>query len=217
MDDTHVPCKELALQFNKGDILHITDRTDENWWQAFRDGETGVTLAGLIPSSNFEKLRQQSTSFFIKSSFIRMQTNFFCEKLSCLQNIIAKNDEEDASSTPKTFCRKKFLKKKKKKKDAEKTQEKFYTYEEMALYSQPESVKRPIILIGAQCTMRNEFRQRFLDEEKHRFTAAVPHTTRPMMEGEVNGRDYYFVQRDVFMNDIKEFKFIEHGNDGKKH
>ena len=72
MDDTHVPCKELALQFNKGDILHITDRTDENWWQAFRDGETGVTLAGLIPSSNFEKLRQQSDIFSTKSVLERI-------------------------------------------------------------------------------------------------------------------------------------------------
>ena len=57
-DDAHVPCKELALKFDKGDILHITDRSDPNWWQAFRDGETGITLAGLIPSSTFEEKRQ---------------------------------------------------------------------------------------------------------------------------------------------------------------
>ncbi len=57
-DDLYVPCRELALKFEKGDILHITDRSDDNWWQAFRDGETGITLAGLIPSSTFERTRQ---------------------------------------------------------------------------------------------------------------------------------------------------------------
>ena len=28
---------------------------DSNWWQAHRDGEDDNTLAGLIPSSNFQE------------------------------------------------------------------------------------------------------------------------------------------------------------------
>ena len=81
----------------------------------------------------------------------------------------------------------------------------------MALYQQPDDKKRPVILIGASHVGRQEVRQKLLDEEKHRFQAAVPHTTRPKIEGEVNGRDYYFVQKDIFLQDISEFKFIEHG------
>jgi MAGUK p55 subfamily protein 5 len=184
-DDVHVPCKELALKFDKGDILHITDRSDPNWWQAFRDGETGITLAGLIPSSQFEEKRQALLKSF--------------------QN----KDEEER--THGKFCKRIKRNKKNKNTKQKPIPETFRTYEKMALYQQPEGKKRPIILIGASNVGRQEVRQRLLDEEKHRFQAAVPHTTRPMREGEVNGRDYYFVPKDIFVNDINEFKFIEHG------
>ena len=192
-DDAHVPCKELALKFDKGQILHITDRSDKDWWQAFRDGETGITLAGLIPSSSFEEKRQNLLKQFEKA------------------------EEDEAQIKTSGFCHR--VKKKKDKKGAKRDNinggnsinETFQTYEKMALYQQPEERKRPIILIGASNVGRQDLRQRLLDYEKHRFQAAVPHTTRPKQEGELNGRDYYFVQKDVFVNDIQEFKFIEHG------
>jgi len=37
-----------------------------------------------------------------------------------------------------------------------------------------------------------------------RFTAAVPHTSRPRREGEINGIDYHFISRQCFEQDIKE-------------
>ena len=186
-DDVHVPCKELALKFDKGDILHITDRSDPNWWQAFRDGETGITLAGLIPSSTFEEKRQ-----------------------SLLKQFETQAEEENRNQSG--FCRRVKRKKPKNSKSNNKNgKDTFQTYEPMALYQQPEDKKRPVILIGASHVGRQEVRQKLLDEEKHRFQAAVPHTTRPMSEGEVNGRDYYFVEKNIFLNDISEFKFIEHG------
>ncbi len=55
-DDFYVPCKELALKFQRGDILHVISMNDENWWQAYRDGDdASQTLAGLIPSSSFQQ------------------------------------------------------------------------------------------------------------------------------------------------------------------
>merc|ERR1712096_131586 len=77
-DDLYVPCRELALKFDKGDILHITDRTDDNWWQAFRDGETDITLAGLIPSSKFEETRQSLLKQLAKEQDQNNQINGFC-------------------------------------------------------------------------------------------------------------------------------------------
>lgn len=49
-DDPYVPCRELGLSFQKGDILHVISQEDPNWWQAYRDGdEDNQPLAGLIP------------------------------------------------------------------------------------------------------------------------------------------------------------------------
>lgn len=49
-DDPYVPCRELGLSFQKGDILHIISQADPNWWQAYRDGdEENQPLAGLVP------------------------------------------------------------------------------------------------------------------------------------------------------------------------
>ena len=52
-DDPYVPCRELGLSFQKGDILHIISQSDPNWWQAYRDGdEDNQPLAGLVPGTS---------------------------------------------------------------------------------------------------------------------------------------------------------------------
>lgn len=49
-DDPYVPCRELGLSFQKGDILHVISQEDPNWWQAYREGdEDNQPLAGLVP------------------------------------------------------------------------------------------------------------------------------------------------------------------------
>ena len=54
-EDLYIPCRELGICFNKGDILHVIDQTDMNWWQAYREGdEHDQSLAGLIPSIQFQ-------------------------------------------------------------------------------------------------------------------------------------------------------------------
>ncbi|GCC42961.1 hypothetical protein chiPu_0027215, partial [Chiloscyllium punctatum] len=85
------------------------------------------------------------------------------------------------------------------------------TYEEMSLYHQPASRKRPIVLIGPPNCGQNELRQKLMEREVDRFALAVPHTTRPMRDEEVNGRDYLFVSRQFFEADMATNKFIEHG------
>ena len=48
-DDLYIPCHELGISFQRGDILHVINSEDKHWWQAYRDGEWTQTLAGLIP------------------------------------------------------------------------------------------------------------------------------------------------------------------------
>lgn len=55
-DDPFLPCREIGLSFQKGDILHVISQDDPNWWQAYRDGdEDNQPLAGLIPGMDQTK------------------------------------------------------------------------------------------------------------------------------------------------------------------
>uniref|UniRef100_A0A665WLC6 Protein PALS1 n=1 Tax=Echeneis naucrates TaxID=173247 RepID=A0A665WLC6_ECHNA len=66
-DDPFVPCRELGLSFQKGDILHVISQDDPNWWQAYRDGdEDNQPLAGLIPGRE-----QAGKSFKVFSKLVK--------------------------------------------------------------------------------------------------------------------------------------------------
>lgn len=53
-EDNYIPCRELGFSFMKGDVLHVIDTGDTNWWQAYREGEEDQPLAGLIPSPSYQ-------------------------------------------------------------------------------------------------------------------------------------------------------------------
>uniref|UniRef100_A0A452HEU1 Protein PALS1 n=1 Tax=Gopherus agassizii TaxID=38772 RepID=A0A452HEU1_9SAUR len=190
-DDPYVPCRELGLSFQKGDILHVISQEDPNWWQAYRDGdEDNQPLAGLIPGKSFQQQRE------------------------AMKQTVEEDKEPEKSG--KLWCAKKNKKKRKKvlynaNKNDDYDNEEILTYEEMSLYHQPANRKRPIVLIGPQNCGQNELRQRLMNNEVDRFAAAVPHTTRSRRENEVAGRDYHFISRQAFETDIAAGKFIEHG------
>ncbi|XP_054713294.1 protein PALS1-like isoform X2 [Uloborus diversus] len=192
-DDLYIPCRELGISFQKGDILHIISQDDPNWWQAYREGEEDQALAGLVPSKNFQQQRE-----------------------SMKQTIIGEtNSKEKANKKAKFLCAKKYHKKKKKKlynanlsDDLEGDQ--ILTYEETALYYPRANRKRPTVLIGPPNIGRHELRQRLM-EDTERFAAAVPHTSRTKRDAEVDGADYHFISRSQFEADIAAGKFVEHG------
>lgn len=66
------------------------------------------------------------------------------------------------------------------------------------------------MLIGPANIGRHELRQRLM-QDTERFSAAVPHTSRPRKDGEIDGIDYHFISRQMFEHDIKEGRFVEHG------
>ena len=55
-EDTLLPCREIGLDFKKGDVLQIMNQNDPNWWQAKKVGSNGP--AGLIPSQELEERRK---------------------------------------------------------------------------------------------------------------------------------------------------------------
>lgn len=82
-DDSYVPCKELGISFQKGDILIVKSQEDPNWWQAYRYGEHDHSLAGLIPSKTFQQ-QYVSLDFYqlcrhriLKMSIYRFDVFFF--------------------------------------------------------------------------------------------------------------------------------------------
>ncbi|XP_063894657.1 uncharacterized protein Sdt isoform X1 [Helicoverpa armigera] len=207
-DDVYIPCRELGISFQKGDVLHVISREDPNWWQAFREGEEDQTLAGLIPSQAFQHQRESM-------------------KLTLAGEVAARDKPRKGGTL---LCAKKPPRKKKGKKATseagypiystsggdvrlnlpEYEQEEILTYEEVALYYPRASHKRPIVLIGPPNIGRHELRQRLM-EDSSRFAAAVPHTSRPRKDHEVPGQDYHFISRTQFEADILNRKFVEHG------
>lgn len=62
-EDVFIPCRELGISFTKGDILHVLNQDDPNWWQAYRNGEEDQNLAGLIPSKTFQEQLVDTVQF----------------------------------------------------------------------------------------------------------------------------------------------------------
>eukprot|EP00058_Branchiostoma_floridae_P024766 XP_002610256.1 hypothetical protein BRAFLDRAFT_60486 [Branchiostoma floridae] len=191
LDDMYIPCRELGLSFQKGDILHIVNQDDPNWWQAFREGEEDQSLAGLVPSRSFQQQRE-----------------------SMKQTL---EDDKEPKKKGKLLCAKKNKKKKKKKVlynaalNEDYDLEEILTYEEVVLYQQPADSRRPVVLIGPPNVGRHELRQRLMESDPEKYTAAVPHTSRSRKDQEVDGKDYHFIPRSQFEQDILAGKFVEHG------
>ncbi|XP_072039200.1 uncharacterized protein [Amphiura filiformis] len=185
-DDMYIPCRELGLSFHKGDILHVINQEDSNWWQAYREGEEDQSLAGLIPSRNFQQQREA----------------------------MKQTMPDDEEPKKKLLCGGKRKKKKKKKlyssNPNEQETDEVLTYEEVSLYTPVNKKKRPVVLIGPPKVGRHELRQRLLEGDD-RFAAAVPHTSRTKRDHETDGVDYHFLTKQKFEQDIVAGKFVEHG------
>ncbi|XP_043929959.1 protein PALS1 [Protopterus annectens] len=188
-DDPYVPCRELGLSFQKGDILHVISQVDPNWWQAYRDGdEDNQPLAGLIPGKSFQQQRE------------------------AMKQTIEEDKEPEKSG--KLWCAKKNKKKRKKVLyNANKNDDypNVMTYQPMNLYHQPLERGKPLLIVGPWSELENDLRQRQLLNRPDTFPSELPHTTRSRRDNEVAGRDYHFVSRQVFETDIAAGKFIESG------
>jgi MAGUK p55 subfamily protein 5 len=101
-------------------------------------------------------------------------------------------------------------KRKKKKKDEE-PEEVIMPYEHVKLYQQPPDKKRPIVLVGPRNVGRYELRDKLTSDEPHLFTVPIAHTSRPSREAEIQGQDYYFVDKAAFEKLKSDGKFVEDG------
>ncbi|KAJ7399369.1 MAGUK p55 subfamily member 5 [Pitangus sulphuratus] len=107
-DDPYVPCRELGLSFQKGDILHVISQEDPNWWQAYRDGdEDNQPLAGLIPDYDNEEILTYEEMSLYHQPANRKRPIVLIGPQNCGQNELRQrlmNNEVDrfASAVPHT-------------------------------------------------------------------------------------------------------------------
>ncbi|XP_053088064.1 disks large homolog 1 isoform X6 [Pangasianodon hypophthalmus] len=186
-----------GLNFHFGDILHVLNASDDEWWQARNvtaDGE--VEEIGVIPSKRRverkERARLKTVKFNSKSRDKeslngKRKKHVFSHKFP-----FYKNKEQSEQETS----------------DVERGQEEYVLSYEPVI-QQEVNYTRPVIVLGP---MKDRINDDLISEFPHKFGSCVPHTTRSKRDYEVDGRDYHFVvSREQMEKDIQDHKFIEAG------
>ncbi|XP_041438789.1 disks large homolog 2 isoform X5 [Xenopus laevis] len=197
--DSGLPSQGLSFRY--GDILHVINASDDEWWQARRVTQDGDSEEmGVIPSKRRverkERARLKTVKFNAKPGVIDSRGSFndkrkknfiFSRKFPFFKN---KDQTEQETSDP------------------ERGQEDcILSYEPVT--RQEINYTRPVIILGP---MKDRVNDDLISEFPDKFGSCVPHTTRPKRDYEMDGRDYHFVaSREQMEKDIQEHKFIEAG------
>ncbi|XP_059739196.1 disks large homolog 2 isoform X3 [Bos indicus] len=197
--DSGLPSQGLSFKY--GDILHVINASDDEWWQARR-----VTLEGdseemgVIPSKRRVERKERA----------RLKTVKFNAKPGVIDSKGSFNDKRKKSFI---FSRK-FPFYKNKEQSEQETSDPERGQEDCILSYEPVTRQeinytRPVIILGP---MKDRINDDLISEFPDKFGSCVPHTTRPKRDYEVDGRDYHFViSREQMEKDIQEHKFIEAG------
>ncbi|XP_057252725.1 disks large homolog 2 isoform X20 [Pezoporus wallicus] len=197
--DSGLPSQGLSFKY--GDILHVINASDDEWWQARR-----VTLEGdseemgVIPSKRRVERKERA----------RLKTVKFNAKPGVID---AKGSFNDKRKKNFIFSRK-FPFYKSKEQSEQETSDPERGQEDLILSYEPVTRQeinytRPVIILGP---MKDRINDDLISEFPDKFGSCVPHTTRPKRDYEVDGRDYHFViSREQMEKDIQEHKFIEAG------
>ncbi|KAM4819231.1 disks large homolog 3 isoform 7-T7 [Thomomys bottae] len=172
-----------GLSFSYGDILHVINASDDEWWQARLVTPHGESeQIGVIPSKKRvekkERARLKTVKFHARTGMIESNRDFpgLSDDYYGAKNL---KGQEDAILSYEPVIR----------------QEIHYA--------------RPVIILGP---MKDRVNDDLISEFPHKFGSCVPHTTRPRRDNEVDGQDYHFVvSREQMEKDIQDNKFIEAG------
>ncbi|KAL4113306.1 hypothetical protein QTP88_016956 [Uroleucon formosanum] len=85
------------------------------------------------------------------------------------------------------------------------------TYEEVVKLYPRNEFPRPIVLVGPPGVGRNELKRRIMELNPDKYHTPVPHTSRSPRPGEVNGKEYNFVSRELMEEQIARGEFLEFG------
>ncbi|XP_040525484.1 disks large homolog 3 isoform X17 [Gallus gallus] len=172
-----------GLSFSYGDILHVINASDDEWWQARLVTPHGESeQIGVIPSKKRvekkERARLKTVKFHARTGMIESNRDFpgLSDDYYGAKNL---KGQEDTILSYEPVTR----------------QEIHYA--------------RPVIILGPT---KDRINDDLISEFPHKFGSCVPHTTRPRRDNEVDGQDYHFVvSREQMEKDIQDNKFIEAG------
>ncbi|XP_056458478.1 protein PALS2-like isoform X3 [Gadus chalcogrammus] len=178
--DNLIPCREVGLAFSRGDVLHVVNKEDPNWWQA-----TNLVVGdtGLIPSQFLEEKRKAFVRRDWDSSGMLCGTMTGKKKKKKMMYLTSKNAEFDRYE--------------------------LQTYEEVA--RMPPFQRKTLVLIGAQGVGRRSLKNRLIVINPLKYGTTVPFTSRRPREEELDGQAYRFVTRADMERDIKDSRYLEHG------
>ena len=193
--DEGIPSRGLSFKF--GDILHVTNASDEEWWQArkvLRENSEGEL--GLVPSKSRWERKQRSRQKSIgwkSGGDDRKKYSSLGRKLPFMKSKDEMNEGESPNSTTND--------------DSKNEDDYVPTYEMVQQVGI--DYTRPVIILGP---LKDRINDDLISEYPESFGSCVPHTTRSRREYEVDGRDYHFVASRAAMEaDIQNHKFIEAG------
>ncbi|XP_020284234.1 disks large 1 tumor suppressor protein isoform X10 [Pseudomyrmex gracilis] len=209
--DDGLPSRGLAFRY--GEILHVTNASDDEWWQARRITPQGEEEGlGIIPSRRRWERKQRARDRSVKfqghmpvildkqSTLDRKKKNFsFSRKFPFMKSKDDKSedgsDQERTPTTPEN------------ENDPTRSEENVLSYE--AVQQLTIQYTRPVIVLGP---LKDRINDDLISEFPDKFGSCVPHTTRSRREYEVDGRDYHFVaSREQMERDIQNHLFIEAG------
>ncbi|XP_037538380.1 disks large homolog 1 isoform X1 [Nematolebias whitei] len=207
--DSGLPSQGLNFKF--GDILHVVNASDDEWWQARQLTPQGeLEEVGVIPSKRRvekkERARLKTVKFNAKSRERgsvndKRKKNLFTRKFPFYKS--KEPSEQETSDLDQHVTS-----------NASDSESSYRGQEEYVLSYEPVvqqevSYARPVIILGP---MKDRINDDLISEFPDKFGSCVPHTTRPKRDYEVDGRDYHFVvSREQMEKDIQEHKFIEAG------
>jgi len=179
--DNLIPCRDAGLAFSEGEILQVVSMDDPNWWQAKKVTDDGPS--GLIPSQALEEKRK---------AFVRPEYDYTHKSLLC--GIVTKKKRKVMYHT---------------KQSAEYDRHELMIYEEVT--RMPPFQRKTLVLIGPPGIGRRTLKTRLIKSDNTRFGAVVPHTSRPIRAGEIDGDGYWYVTKDRMDAEIANGKFLEWG------
>jgi guanylate kinase len=232
--DSGLPSRGLGFKF--GDILHVVNASDDEWWQAKKivfEGEEDPGL-GIIPSKKRVERRERTRLKTVKfnartnyqvdsrsSTLDRKKKNFsFSRRFPFMKSRESLEDISDADKSPTNegFDSSMFSPQSASTTsvverggdgDLSSLGDNILSYE--LVVQQEINYTRPVIILAPNC-IKEQINDDLIHHFPDSFDTCVPHTTRPPREGEIEGQDYYFVaSREQMEQDIKNHLFIEAG------
>ncbi|XP_055786386.1 MAGUK p55 subfamily member 4-like [Salvelinus fontinalis] len=209
--DPAIPCAEAGLDFRKGDLLEIVDQSDTLWWQAKKLPSTSAPCAGLIPSTNL--LRRKQKEFWWSQPYQPHTCITPCERVSSAltsrgSDWVQTYPASVSAAVPKHRLQSAVL---------------LHPLLRQLLQCPQQPIRRggtiPVQPAGQAPPGRpgpsgvrvNELRRRLIEINPVTFQGAVPHTTRAAKSHEESGKEYHFINRELFENIVHNNKFLENG------